>query len=733
MRVLPRRLCLPFSTAAAIGVLLSIGASAAWTEEAPGEEPQSGSDRKILWSTTAFGQLKVIDSPQDDDGRGGFFDQYDYTPNKDGSVAVELGIRDASLDWIEDRDPVLQFRYASPTSNLGVSGSDFDNAFFNQRALLLGRTDAFRLDVEYRRLRTEELRVFPQSTTGGGTLPFTDLTGSNDRFYRERTGFEAELRWRPERSFDVSSSGLSPELSVRGGYDHRKQRQQLITLLAPGNDWLAITETQGHEVGDVGAGLLVVPGDLLTVTLDFDYQKFESDNARLDDDLPFSSVSRSIGFVPSTDRGTGRLFAHRRFGDRGVVTAGFQTTVLEQQTPETPAQRESGFGDNKVLVYSAQLSGDFRITQDVSTNAFAKFVYRDNDIDRSSPLFNASNDSQVNEFLNGFSRLDAGAEARWRASRRTKLALGAKLLWIDRDLDYPTLGVANRVIQPENALVQDETLMWTFYVRADVRPLRSLALRSELSYRIAPDTGYITDLDDRLRGEIRGTYTLPVTRPATVSAFARGSFGKNSDFSFVEGLAPNPPGPSIDRDYKRSNWSVGLSGDFAWRKDVTFFGSVYFARDDQKDDLQLSNIQRTFQESVPLAFRTPGLLRLQSDELGILLGTRFSLSKRTDAGLAGSYTRAKMDYGESGDGRPLRLIDDNSMVDANIYGLDLEVRHRIRAGLRVFAGYQLQYFSDGAPKPDSPASVAQPPDRSDLRHTVSLGVTLNSELLERGR
>ena len=69
-------------------------------------------------------------------------------------------------------------------------------------------------------------------------------------------------------------------------------------------------------------------------------------------------------------------------------------------------------------------------------------------------------------------------------------------------------------------------------------------------------------------------------------------------------------------------------------------------------------------------------------------------------------------------------------MDAAIYGLDIAVRHRIRAGLRIFAGYRLQYYSDGAPEPDSPTSVQQPPNRSDVRNTLTLGFTLDSDLLD---
>ena len=170
-------------------------------ETASGREPA----RSLLWSTTLFGQFNAIHSPQNDRANGGFFDQYEFTPNKNGDFPFEIGVRNASFDLVEDREPLLQFRYESPTSNLDGSGSDLEGSFTNQRALLLGRHGAFALDIDYRRMRTEQRRVYPETEAGGGALPFTDLTRGNDRFFRDRTGFQAELRWRAAESLGERS------------------------------------------------------------------------------------------------------------------------------------------------------------------------------------------------------------------------------------------------------------------------------------------------------------------------------------------------------------------------------------------------------------------------------------------------------------------------------------------------------------------------------------------------
>lgn len=689
---------------------------------------------ELSWSASIFGQYRAIDSPYDRDRRGGFFDQYQFTPNKDATAPLQLGVREARVDWVRDDEPLVLFRYDSPAANLDLTGSEPDDAFLDQRALLLGRSSGFAIDLDYRRIRSEQLRVYPETQAAGAALPFSDLTRRNDRFYRNRTGFQGELRWRPGDSFPKTGDALawlSPELALRGGYDRRDGRRQRLTLLHPANDWVGFAQEYGDDVSDLGGGVLVAPGRLFTLTLDFDQQDFDANRAQLDDSLPFASSSRSLDFVPSTRRRTGEAGLHLRIGERAVVTAGFQLTRLEQDERRTPAQQAVGLDTNKTTVYSARLAGDLRVTDDIAANAWLKYVFRDHDIDQKTPLFGRNGSQQVDEFLDTFHRFDAGAEGVYRPRRGVKLALGVRTLFVHRNLDFPRTGFGNPVILEENAWVNDDTQMWTVYGRADLRPFRGVGLRTELSYRDAPDTGYVTDLDGYLEGSLRASYVVPVARPTNVQLHVAGGMGHNSDFSGVEGVGPGPDGATRRRRYERSHWTLGLTGDSAVRDDLTVFASLYFSEDEQSDDLLLSNLQRYFQQAVPITFRKLDDLDARTRELGLVLGSQLWLSERTDLGLSYAFTFAETRYLDPGSMPPLARIGDNRIVDAEIHSLDLELRHQVRKGLRVFAGYGVQHYADDAPKPGSPGSSLQPGDRSDFRQTVTVGVTLNSELLDR--
>ena len=395
-----------------------------------------------LWSATLMGQLRVISDEEARNGVGGFFDQYDFTPNKSSALPFELGIRDASYDLLGSGEtPRLQFRLQSPTSNLGVSGSQIGSPFLNQRVDLLGRFQGIHFDLDYRRIRTEELRLFPVSIPGVGPQ-FTDLTSPNDRFFHERTGFTGELRVRPADMLDREVGWLdrlTPELALRGGYQGRDGQSQYRFLVEPQNLWSANTREQDQSVGDIGGGVLISPDGLFTLALDFDHKRFR-ENARftLQSDLspPVASSSRTIGFIPDTDMSTGTLRLNSRIGDRAVLEGGFQVSRVEQVGDLTPAQRANGLKDNSVLYYSANFAADISIADRVSANAFFKFDQRDNDIQRDTSLFNPLNGTQVGGHLEQWRRFVVGFEASYRPALRSRVALGVRFEAIDRELDF---------------------------------------------------------------------------------------------------------------------------------------------------------------------------------------------------------------------------------------------------------------------------------------------------------
>ena len=206
-------------------------------------EPYEG--YRLEWSSTFELRLRDFDSPADDDDVTGFFDLYEFTRNKDEQPTVDFGLSDFDLDLFgEEETPLIQFRLRSPTSNLNVSGGTFqiDKFFLNQRAELFARFRGLALDVDYRRMRNDEMRVYPNPTDQTGELMlqqaiatrFNDDTSDDDRFYVRRGRIGGELRARPGELFTGERGALGgflSELAVRGGWEERKGQRQTRYLL----------------------------------------------------------------------------------------------------------------------------------------------------------------------------------------------------------------------------------------------------------------------------------------------------------------------------------------------------------------------------------------------------------------------------------------------------------------------------------------------------------------------
>jgi hypothetical protein len=709
-------------------------------EDAEDEDEESEEEGpKLRWSLTPMGEYRWIESGEDDDDVTGFFDQYEFVPNKSSAFPFEIGVRDASLDLLGAGDtPLLQFRLESPTSNLGVSGSEIADPFFNQRALLLGRLPGLDLDLRYRRMRTEETRLFP-NTAGAGLL-FDDRSDSQERFERERTGFAAELRARVHELFQPAA-GLgeiaAPELSLRGGYQVREGDRQLRFLVEPTNSWLGLAQGRDQEVGDVGGGLLLAPGRLFTVAFDFDHQRFrENESTILQSSLggAIPPTANTVGFIPDTDRYTGSARLRGRIGERAVLEGGFQASMLEQVDDLTPFEDTADLNDNRLYYYSANFTADVALLGPLSANAFFKFDQRDNDIERNTSLFQDDNGTQVDEFIDRWRRLFGGVEAVYRINSANRLALGGRFESIDRDLDFASSGCPPlpcfQVILPVNALVEDDSESYTVYASAKLRALRRVGVSGELGYRTSPDTSYVTDLDDYVYGKLRASYTLPLERSVVLSLFAQGGAGDNRQVMVGGGGLGTPPmGPDLHRRFERYDWLVGLTANASPWDRLGLFASFFVSQDAQDYQLVLSSLQRYLQPLAPVTFSNAGATDYENLLWSVVLGSHLQLDDRTDAALSYAFTRADTRYAAGGSPQ-LSQVDQNAKIDSDIHAAELEIGRWLSEGLRVLAGYRFEYYDDGTRLPESVQSAVVPFDLNTTRHTVTLGVTLTSALLE---
>jgi hypothetical protein len=770
---------------AVILVAASLLALPAFADDDEGYEPYEG--YRLDWSSTWQLRLRDFDSPADDDDVTGFFDLHEFTRNKDQQPTVEFGLSEFDLDLFgEEETPLVQFRLRSPTSNLNFSGGSFqiDEFFLNQRAELFARPRGLALNLDYRRMRNDEVRVYPNPTDQTNELMFGDAiaarfnddTSDDDRFFVRRGRIGGELRARPSALFTGQWGDLGdflPEIAFRGGYEERKGKRQVRYLLAfsdgvdplpPGNAlWRGITSEVDQRVSEGGAGLVFTPGGLFTLAVDFDHQRFRNDAStifqtqinRLDpnnigagfgfDQIPNTlddQSLRTVGYIPETDRTTGSVRLNTRIGDRAVIHGGLQISSLDQEGDRTPLQEIAGLRGNKVRFYSGNLGADLELPEALSVNAFYKFDHRSNKLPRDTGSLSQRDWVQVDPFLKRIRQNRAGVELVYRFLPMNTVAVGWRGLWIDRKLKFadafdpncltatsctlPALVGPNLAILPDNTVINDETRMYTLYLRTALRPISGLQFSGEGGYRNAPDTGYSRELDDLRYGQIRTSYVLPLERPVTLSFFGRAQHGENHDFTlqptrsvFRNGEVERVSIPSRDRDFERSGFSWGVTLTGSPVDGVTLFASGFQHRDNQDIDLFRSTALR-YEEPFAL------LLRYRSDHSTLILGGSYQIAKRTDLSLAYTFTRTNARL--RSDGLTSNTLDGWSRFRSDIHRVQLEIGHWLRSGLRLSVGYNFDQYRDRTRVPTGVGS-ADPFNPSTHVNTFMLGATLNSDLL----
>ncbi len=729
----------------------------------------------IKWSATVEAVATDNEPPDNQDDVTGFFDQFYYTPNKDDFFPLQLGISEASFDaFAAEETPLFQFRLNSPTSNLGVSGSDIDQPFLNQRANIFARPEHFQIDLDYRRMRTDDLRLFPGAsglpqlpTAGPGAVCpdcqiasfFNDDTSPTDRFYSTRSLIQGQIRFRPDEYSEGDGqkwgSDLVSEMVLRGGYESWTGNTQFRFMLggsdrvktpapdAASNDWVrwrGISQEVDQEVSDIGGGLVLTPGGLFTLTLDVDQESFRNHEAPImQTDLVVNSEYvnvaptknlRTVDYIPDSDRLTGTARIHSRIGEDAVINGGFQVSRLEQ-VGDTPLQTSVGFGQNQIMHYSANLAARIRFSPKIGMNAFFDYNQRDNEIDRSTSLFNPTLKSQIDEFIESFWRITSGVEVDYKPRSGQFFAAGVRAEWVRRDLDYANHTVVDAHMTPRNALMEPQTNLYTIYARTRLRPARGLRVAAEVGYTNAPDSGYITVLDSAGYFDFRGSYSVPTARPMTLSVFGRGEFGSNDQFSMWSKETILVPVTEVlyhelDRDFDRDEYSVGMTLSGSPADPLTLFMSAFYHSNAQDFDLVRSDF-RKFKEPVKadITFWDDSPLDYRSDLVNITIGGSYRIDEDTDLSLSYAYNQSNSAF--EANTATTDLLRPASRIANDIQSVETEIARWIKPGLRVLAGYRFDKFQDDQPIPAGVGSVVAPFNLSTDRHTVTVGVTMNSD------
>gem|GEM_PF-4556801 len=255
-------------------------------------------------------------------------------------------------------------------------------------------------------------------------------------------------------------------------------------------------------------------------------------------------------------------------------------------------------------------------------------------------------------------------------------------------------------------------------------------MNAELGYRAAPKVGYVTDLDDFVYGRLDARFVFATPRPIVLSAHVRGDTGRNRGFEMIDGLGPDPAGGALTRRFDRWSLDWGVSAEASPIERLTLYGSFFCARLNQDSGVTQSTVQRYFQETVPLVFTDIGQDGFVNKQMSLILGASRDWKAGFDTGLAYSYTFARATF-ETGGAPELGLISDNRRIDNRTQVVDFEAGWKPTQGLRLLAGYRLQWNRDNVDAPESVGSAATPIDRSTHQHTFTVGVRFDGSFFRR--
>jgi hypothetical protein len=273
--------------------------------------------------------------------------------------------------------------------------------------------------------------------------------------------------------------------------------------------------------------------------------------------------------------------------------------------------------------------------------------------------------------------------------------------------------------------MDDDTQTHSVYLRSQMRLGAGSRVLGEVGYRVAPETGYIRELDNVTYFSLRASYSFPVARPVTLSAFARGEFGKNRDFQQISETS----GVNPDRDFDRDHYGYGVTLTGQPSDDVTLFGSFFQDRDSQDFDLVRSNLPRFLEPTgAPVNFYTDSPLDYRADLTNLIVGGHTRFTDHTDGSLSFSYTQSKSRFER--DNPTSTTLYPASLVESDIYIVDFTIGHWFVEGLRVSTGYRFQAYRDHTPLPSGLGSEVAPFDLSTNEHTMTLGLTLTSDFFD---
>ncbi len=671
-------------------------------------------------------QLYRPEGPFERDDTASFFDKYRYLKNKGTDLPFFVDLTHLDLGLVRD------------DGTYAVRLQRWSPGWSNDRAELEGGWPGVSLLADYRRYRSDELRLFSSPTGVGSAFAsvFNDDTSADDRFFVRRTSAGLAVRVRPA-GFDHPSD-LLKELEFSSRYEHRSGQRQDRYVLSGSQErgagglntsrFRAFTRDIDQDVTSIGTRIVSTPWDLLTSAIELEFESFreraptttlgagEPGSISAFDPVgilagfqdPLKSL-RAFNYVPDTDR----LYASLRVRPHlGPVQfhGGASVTRLKQAGSRAPEQIAFGLDDNSVTTYSIYGAGEFPLTDQLALNGYAKFWKRRNALDSGNILFSKD---QTDAFLEQLREVKNGLELRATPMAGTDLTLGYRGRFVRRDLEFQK---STRSVAPEFTIIGEDTTIHTGYLGWNLRLVRSLQLSGEAGYENGTEIGYPRELERAYYAKARVSYVLPRPVPMTLTASGRFLDGESDE---IELLGESAGARRKQFEVRRWNYDVTLTA--VPKESLVVFGSFTQHRNEERFAHLRSNIRR-FEGPVPasiLNFFIDSVPQYESDVLSVTLGGSYQISKTLEASLATTVTRTRVDI--AGGGGAARALDEVNQIRNQITSIECGLSYRATRQVRLDLGYRFDRFHDDV--------RLEALDFSTREHTLSVSVTMDLDAL----
>jgi hypothetical protein len=586
----------------------------------------------------------------------------------------------------------------------------------NQRNSFIYDLDGVRLDGKLGFYRSNTLEIVPvaDSSYGGATndesgyaSQFNDDSGDFKRFYKQRLPYSLGMSIKPS-SLGMENGGWLEQINLK--YDgYIRDGERFSTYVLSGSSdvtgaansvvrakrrWRGLKQEIDERVDRFTTAFVFIPEEKTVINLDFTYEHFinEAKETTLADISRISGIplttgategfnaassTKSIMYVPDTNKFSGAINFKRRFFKKLLVKGSYKASFLDQHSFSTK-QHENGFDTRQIFNQFINLQTSYKLLKNLDWDIFVRYTNRNNISDRATGFFTREELSSPR--IAGIENLFFGTNFTYRASFLSSVfKLGFEREETDRNLNFNSAQ-----IDKSDTTYGEETEINKVFLKTNFRPYKNLTARINTSFRFASQTGLLTEPDTEEKVKLSLNYYYPkLLHGLHISPFYQVKIARSGLFSLNSATTSN--------DWKREDLfqSAGATVSLTVTPKVNVTLS-YFWNDINIDTNFLRTNRRKY-ETTDFTGRDAGRSDYDVREQNITTAAYWNPNEKFS--LNGAYTLTLTD-GDISSGEVDTSLGDEGEVENLAHLITAEAAYNISKDTSLSAQYNFISFDD---------------------------------------